>query len=407
MFLTLRIYFRKIQVANTHLLLKNQPAILVANHPASFLDAMVLAVFIGRPLYFYVRGDIFKHPLAYRILTFLHMIPIFSLEHGVANMGKNQATFVRGRLVLKKGGLLLVFPEGVSRLSKKLFPLKKGASRVALQTAFENDQQFPLVFQTVAINYSKHSLGADLLIRVGEQLALSDYSLLYAENKNKAILQVTQDLQRVFERNVIHVEHDERTAHVEDLIQLDYSSSITPNERFDRARWLCSKTDQLEPDEFNVHVGMMAKYKFILRQNKTIDACMASRDPALLIFFETIMLFPIFLVGAAIWIIPVQLTKWVADKKVTRIDFYTSVFSAILAVSGLIWWIILLVSGFTLSNYYITAILIFSPAWAYGSMRWLDKWKLMKSYWNFNELEMLRPHLVEELKGIRRKLLFQ
>lgn len=407
MHITFRIYFRNIEVVNRHLLLKNQPAILVANHPASFLDAMVLAVFLKRPLYFYVRGDIFKHPLAYRILTTLHMIPIFSLEHGISNMGKNQSTFERGRNILKKGGLLLVFPEGVSRLSKKLMPLKKGASRVALQTAFENSQDFPLIFQTVAIHYSKHNFGADLLIRVGEQLPLDSYSNLYRQNPNKAILQLTQELQEVFERNVIHVVEAERTNHVEDLIDLDYSNTQSNEGRFEQARWICQQTDTLSQDEFNVHVGMMDKYTSILKKYQIHDRCIVREEPSLLLFFETSMLLPVYLVGSLLWFLPFLLARYIADTKVTRIDFYTSIFSAALALLGFLWWLLLLLAGYVFGNLTLTLIIIFSPAWPFGAVRWLDNWKLIRAYWNYNELKELQPQLVSELKGIRKKLFFQ
>lgn len=83
-------FFRKIDVLGAEKLQHGKPAILIANHPASFLDAMVLAVFLGRPIHFYVRGDIFSHPIVYYILTKLHMIPIFSREHGTGNLSKTR-----------------------------------------------------------------------------------------------------------------------------------------------------------------------------------------------------------------------------------------------------------------------------------------------------------------------------
>ena len=147
MWITFKIFFRRIDLVGLEKLDASKPAILIANHPASFLDAMVLAVFLKRDLHFYVRGDIFAHPLVYKILTRLHMIPIFSREHGVSNLANNKRTFDRGRKLLEQGKLLLVFPEGFSRQSKQLEPFKKGAARVALQTAFEGGKVNDLQIQ--------------------------------------------------------------------------------------------------------------------------------------------------------------------------------------------------------------------------------------------------------------------
>ena len=172
MWVTFKIFFKRIDLVGREKLQQNHPVILIANHPGSFLDAMVLAVFLKRPIYFYVRGDIFKHPLVYRIFTALHMIPIFNREDGTTNLARNQQTFDRGRSLLSKGNLLLVFPEGFSRLSKKLSPFKKGTARVALQAAFDEPAAIGLSIQAVAVNYSAHRLGANLFIRVGDRLDL-------------------------------------------------------------------------------------------------------------------------------------------------------------------------------------------------------------------------------------------
>ena len=56
MWITFKIYFRRIDVIGLEKLEKDKPYILVANHPASFLDAMVLAVFLKRDVHFMFEG---------------------------------------------------------------------------------------------------------------------------------------------------------------------------------------------------------------------------------------------------------------------------------------------------------------------------------------------------------------
>ncbi|MGL6269457.1 MAG: 1-acyl-sn-glycerol-3-phosphate acyltransferase, partial [Chitinophagaceae bacterium] len=68
MWTTLHFYFRRIVFAGKKDIPDGKPAILIANHSASFLDAMLLAVLMKRPLYFYARSDIFKKDWANKIL---------------------------------------------------------------------------------------------------------------------------------------------------------------------------------------------------------------------------------------------------------------------------------------------------------------------------------------------------
>ena len=166
MWITLRIFFRKIRIIGIEKLLTDKPAILIANHSASFLDAMVLTVFLKRPMYFFVRGDIFHHPLVYKIFTMIHMVPIFSGDDGKDNLAKNKNTFNRGCDILQGNKLLLIFPEGFSRLSKSITPFKKGTARVAFQTAFDSNLKEDLTIETVALNYSFHVFVVHFLINL-------------------------------------------------------------------------------------------------------------------------------------------------------------------------------------------------------------------------------------------------
>ena len=72
---------------------KGQPFIIAANHPNSFLDALLLGSFLPVQLNFLVRGDIFKTKTVRFFLHQLNMIPIFRWEEGVENVAKNHDSF--------------------------------------------------------------------------------------------------------------------------------------------------------------------------------------------------------------------------------------------------------------------------------------------------------------------------
>jgi len=408
MWVTFRIFFRRVDVVGLEKLPKGKPVILIANHPASFLDAMVLAVFLRRSLHFYVRGDIFSHPIAYRILTILHMIPIYSKEHGDGILEKNKRTFDRGRKLLSKGKMLLVFPEGFSRLSKELVPLKKGAARVALQTAFGDGQQSDLHIQAVAINYSWHGRGASLFIRVGEHMQIQHHQEKYLNNPAQAINALTQEMQELFHRNVIHIEDGSRTALAEELIRMHYRQPTFKSDVFfEEARSICDKVAGLQEQYYHEHVGLMDKYQKILLRWRTNDRRVASSHPSLRNLILLFLILPFFLAGFIIWFIPGTVAKWIADKTVTRIDFYTSVYTGVLGVIGLLWCAGLCFAGWYVNNWIGLTFAMLSPFYAYLALWWLDMLKRELTHLRFRELEAVNHHLAAELSEMRNRLIFK
>ncbi|HKK79894.1 MAG TPA: 1-acyl-sn-glycerol-3-phosphate acyltransferase, partial [Phaeodactylibacter sp.] len=80
--LGLWVLYRHIHLSHTENIPRDKPVILAANHPTAFIEPCVLACFLRRPLYFLVRGNLFKKPLYDFLLRSLHMLPIFRLKDG-------------------------------------------------------------------------------------------------------------------------------------------------------------------------------------------------------------------------------------------------------------------------------------------------------------------------------------
>ena len=53
-------YCRKIIINNKNMLHEQGPLLIAANHPNSFLDAIILATLFKNPVYSLTRGDAFK-----------------------------------------------------------------------------------------------------------------------------------------------------------------------------------------------------------------------------------------------------------------------------------------------------------------------------------------------------------
>ena len=403
MWVTFRIFFRKIDVLGAEKLQHGKPAILIANHPASFLDAMVLAVFLGRPIHFYVRGDIFSDPLVYRILTKLHMIPIFSREHGTGNLAKNKTTFDRGRKLLSAGNLLLIFPEGFSRQSKQAEPFKKGAARVALQTAFDDGKADHLCIQTVALNYSHHGFGANLFIRVGDTLELGQYETAYRDFPAQAVNRLTADMQALFEKNVIHVRKGERTDTVETVMRMAYHDHAGNKEAyFWASRNICEKVAEMNEETYATFQSKLARYHQLLTENEVDDISFSansapSKSNCLILFLVS----PFFALGTIIWWIPGNISKWIADKTVTRIDFYTSVYNGVLGCMGLIWWVLWQIVFWIAGLQTLAVIMIASPLFCYVAIRWNDRYALQKSINKVIMMQKKNSQVLDVIKRIR------
>lgn len=407
MWITFKIFFRRIDLVGLEKLKSGKPAIIIANHPASFLDAMVLAVFLKRSIHFYVRGDIFTHPLAYKVLTMLHMIPIFSREHGVKNLEKNKKTFDRGRKLLEEGKLLLIFPEGFSRQSKQLEPFKKGAARVALQTAFEGGSVNDLQIQTIALNYSYHHLGANLLIRLGDAITLEGYQQQYEEFPAMAITQLNKVMSGLFQQNVIHVKDGNRTNVAETLIRLRYhEKQINDSNLFEEFRNICKNIDELTHDEFLELQYEISTYEKALMVNRISDQSLVALQSPQLInnLWVVYYLAPFAIFGKLIWWLPGRLSIWIADKTVTRIDFYTSVLSGVLGFMGFLWWIlIMIVANYTFGSPAVLLAIVL-PLFSYIYMQWEERQKNFFAFIRLKRLRQKQALAVEQLIAQRSKI---
>ena len=408
MWVTFRIFFRKIDVLGAEKLQHGKPAILIANHPASFLDAMVLAVFLGRPIHFYVRGDIFAHPLVYSILTKLHMIPIFSREHGTGNLSKNKATFDRGRKLLSAGNLLLIFPEGFSRQSKQVEPFKKGAARVALQTAFDDGKADQLCIQTIALNYSHHGFGANLFIRVGDTLELGQYETAYREFPAQAVNRLTADMQKMFEENVIHLKKGGRTETAEALMRMAYHDHPENKEGyFWASRNICERVAEMDDETYAAFQPMLSRYHQLLTTNKIDDISLSTNaGQSKSNWPDLFLLLPFFVMGTIIWWIPGKISKWITDKTVTRIDFYTSVYNGVLGFLGLIWWLLWQIIFWTAGQKMLWLLMFVSPAFCYAAIEWIDCYARKKAEMHFKSLYKKDAASIDQIKQLRKEIMF-
>jgi len=124
------LFCHKIHLKNKQLFTTKGPLLIIANHPNSFLDALIIGAYYQRNLYFLARGDAFKNPLYRFILASFNMIPIYRLSEGKDLLYLNEDAFNKSIDLLKKGNGLLIFIEGICVNQHELQPFKKGTARI-------------------------------------------------------------------------------------------------------------------------------------------------------------------------------------------------------------------------------------------------------------------------------------
>lgn len=159
------IFFNKIIINKPAYLKESGPLLLAANHPNSFLDAVVLDILFEKPVWSLARGDVFKKPFYIRLLTKLKILPVYRTREGVENLEENYRTFEACKELFRSKGIVLIFSEGLCVNEWHLRPLKKGTARLAISTW---QGGIPLRVLPVGINYSSfHLFGKNVFINFG------------------------------------------------------------------------------------------------------------------------------------------------------------------------------------------------------------------------------------------------
>jgi 1-acyl-sn-glycerol-3-phosphate acyltransferase len=128
--LALSIFCKEVHVKNKHLLDTKGPLFIIANHPNSFLDAIIIGAYYNRRVYFLARGDVFEKKLYRFLLNSLNMIPVYRLREGKAYLHLNDYSIKKSIQLISEGASVLIFIEGVCVNNHALQPFKKGTARI-------------------------------------------------------------------------------------------------------------------------------------------------------------------------------------------------------------------------------------------------------------------------------------
>jgi 1-acyl-sn-glycerol-3-phosphate acyltransferase len=119
------IYFRVARIGREHV--PGHGGVLLAPNHRSFLDPFVIGICVRRPAYFMAKQELFNKRWQAWLLNCLGAFPV---RRGEAD----EETMTTARMLLERGEMVLVFPEGTRIRKGSLGKPKRGVGRLALET---------------------------------------------------------------------------------------------------------------------------------------------------------------------------------------------------------------------------------------------------------------------------------
>ena len=132
------LFCAEINTKNKYLLSTSGSLLIIANHPNSFLDAIIIGSRYNRRIHFLARGDVFTKTHHRFLLRLLNMIPVYRLREGKEFLHLNEYAFVESARLLKNNEAVLIFIEGTCLNTNALQPFKKGTTRILQACNAEN-----------------------------------------------------------------------------------------------------------------------------------------------------------------------------------------------------------------------------------------------------------------------------
>jgi len=394
----LRFFYRHIYVTGFENIPSTGPAIIIANHNSSLMDAALLGILLKRKAWFFARGDVFVNKPVQKILWWLHMMPVHSHQGGKKTLDANHDSFSSGQQILSAGGIIVFFPESYSHIEHQLLPFRKGVFRLAFNTATEHQFSFDIPIIPVGITYDDPVASRTTVqVHADKPLLLSAYKDEYQHNPAAALLHICKDAQLAVNKLVLHVTNKNRLQTLEhylalsriDAAQARASWKIKSREKLLREQQICHDINQASGIYFETKKQKAGSYFSSLMAARLNDQI--ARENSRFSAGKAVLLVagcPFYLMGLLLNGLPVLIGRTIADKKVLRKDFYSWIFVACCTVIYFLWLLILIAAMAFIGWLYALGLLLLMVStgiftYIYSGwlqeIRWRKRWKRLSA----------------------------
>ncbi len=203
-----RFYYPRIVIEHPERLPATGPLLLIANHPNSLIDPVLLGVAARRPVRLLAKAPLFSIPVFGHALRAAGMIPAYRGADDPKAVKRNlDSLAAAARALAQADGTAVVgiFPEGKTHDALRLATVKSGAARLALQALAAGAQGLRVV--PVALNYErKEKFRSAVWIRLGEPVDVAAWLAAHEGDEHAAMRALTPELDRRLRRELIDLD---------------------------------------------------------------------------------------------------------------------------------------------------------------------------------------------------------
>ena len=199
-----RVYYPNIEISGAGRVPAQRPLLLVANHPNSLMDPVLVGLAAGRPVHFLAKAPLFQIPVFGHLLHALGMLPAYRRSDDASQTHRNIESLSLAAAQLKQGEVVGIFPEGKSHDAARLEQVKSGAARIAVQAAREGTPGLLLV--PLGLNYErKEGFRSSVWIRTGEPIDVNGWLANFQGDDREAVRGLSAEIDRRLKGLVVHL----------------------------------------------------------------------------------------------------------------------------------------------------------------------------------------------------------
>jgi glycerol-3-phosphate O-acyltransferase / dihydroxyacetone phosphate acyltransferase len=195
------VFFKRIVVSGQENLPEQGPLIIVANHPNTLMDPMLIAALAKQRIGFVANAGLFSNRLFAAFFRLFQVIPIYRKKDVMPGEKPNNAqAFAKCHEYLGERGTFLIFPEGSSYYEINLREIKTGTARIAL--SYEGAAG-ALRIIPIALDYSDAiQFRSAVRVTIGAPMEVSAYTEAYQRDEVEAVDLLTADIRKALAEHV-------------------------------------------------------------------------------------------------------------------------------------------------------------------------------------------------------------
>jgi len=190
----LHVMYRRIEAPGVETIPSRGGVLLVANHGNALMDPLLLLVLLRREITFLAKHTLFPMPLVGFVLKRIGGVPVYRRQEAPGESARNEATLDQCGAQLASGGVVCLFPEGVSHNAPKLLSLRSGAARIYFRAARPGVAD-PMIVPSGIHPESKRAFRARVLVVFGPPIATSGLVEMERRQAGAGVAELTRRIE--------------------------------------------------------------------------------------------------------------------------------------------------------------------------------------------------------------------